>query len=245
MGQSLGQFLPVYLDPLPLDEHQALLCRQQRPELALSQALVTQGDFEFEIQQRISTEFLLFNTADGDVNLRPGTLSPPVGQADNDATLLEKRRFLEECVGFGRCPCEWVVQISAIDQFPDQSTGLGYALHRGQQTDQELLVAGARIRLQGPGQGLMADLAVALAGEFRRIGRHKRERVVPIQPVFRQVKADTADLMPAWCVLFEDCTEAAMTADLRAHPVVEPAPDSIQSLRGEILGTAHRWCAFQ
>ena len=187
----------------------------------------------------------MFDTADGDVDLWPGALFPPVGQADNHPALFVKWCLLEKFVGLGRCPCKRVIKIAALDQFPDQSAGLGGTLHRGQQTDQGLFVAGARILLQGPAQGLVADVALALAGEFRCIGRHKCERIVLVQFVFRQVKADTADLMPAWCVFFKERAETAMPANACTHPVVEPEPDVIQSLRREILGAAHGWRAFQ
>jgi len=85
-----------------------------------------------------------------------------------------------------------------------------------------LLVAGAHILLQGLGQGLVADFSPIPTGEFRGIGHHKRERVVPVEPVFRQVKANSSGLMPTGGVFFQERTEATVLADLRTYPLVEP-----------------------
>ena len=95
------QLLPIDLDPLPSEQDQAVVGGHQLPPFVLVELLVAQGELDLEIEHRFHVELLLLGVADRHAHAGPGTFLPPVGQADQDAALLEDRCVLEEAIGLG------------------------------------------------------------------------------------------------------------------------------------------------
>ena len=103
-AEHLVELLPVHLDPAPLEEDEPLGTLAQLPELGLGDLLVAEGEADGEVEHRVEAERggLALSNRDGHARPRGPAAAPPVGHADDDAALLERRHLAEEAVRLGR-----------------------------------------------------------------------------------------------------------------------------------------------
>ena len=149
MLKGLGEAIPVDLNPLAFQVEQPLVGRHEPLPFILCELLVTQGEMDLEIQHRIGAEAALLLVADGHRHAGPGTLAPPVREADQEAALFEQGNLFEKPVGFRGCPRQRVKHIARLDQFPDEIALLRRRVHGGTTARSALFCCAHRRTLAG------------------------------------------------------------------------------------------------
>ena len=142
MAQDVLQFFSIELHPAAADEDEVALRLPQVAPFALGERLAVHRQPHVEIHQRFEAELGGRLVADRDLDRNARALLPPVGNADDDARLLEGGHFEQEPVRLVGRPRARPVDAAVVDQRLDHFTLLRRALHREKKREQRRLVAG-------------------------------------------------------------------------------------------------------
>ena len=96
MIERLLQFLAIDLDPLSAQQHESIAGLHQLTPFGLSQLLVAQRQFDFEVEHAVRVKLVLPGVTNRHSDARTGTLLPPVGQSHQDAAGFEDRHRFQE-----------------------------------------------------------------------------------------------------------------------------------------------------
>ena len=126
--------------------------RQQRLQLLRRQRLVSERHSHIEIQHGLHAERGLFLRADGHRDPRARPPLPPVGQPHRQTALFQVRNREQESLGQVRRPCQRLIDLPRIDQFPHPVAARGGLLDRSEQVYQRGPIVLSGVLLQGPAQ---------------------------------------------------------------------------------------------
>ena len=196
MLQDFVELPAIDLDPFALEQDQALRGFANRSPLGFGERFAIQRQVDLEVEQTVFAERPGRGIADSDLDLGPrrATGFPPIRDSDDDAALFEQGDLLQERVGLAGRPCLRMKNRPRIQQRPRQAALLRGALDRGQQARQDRAVPRAGVFLQSAAQWQM--LWFALIGNPVGVGGKKREGMVRVAFVFREVERDPADDIP-------------------------------------------------
>ena len=234
------QSVPVYLDPLALEQHQAVLAAEQRIQLFGRQRGIAQGDTDVEVQHRAGVEHRWRPGTDRHRHLGPGPAAPPVRQPHRQPALLELRRTAQQPVGTRRRPGHGPIDVAGVHQIFHPVAGLGRLLHRREQLDERGAILRSRVLLQRLAQRQV--LQPARRAEAGGIGRHEGERTRLVVPVLGQVEADPPHLMPFRRPPLQEGGQPTGARDGPPCPAVQAFPDALQCLFAEVLAAVHGRC---
>ena len=119
---DLRELVAIDLDPLALDQHQALAGRKQLFDLTVRKPLAVESQTDIEIQQRIHPQGGRRFAADRDRHPRPGPVpgAPPVGQAHHQSGLLVQRDLAQETMRLPGRPRQRMIHVARVDQLADE-----------------------------------------------------------------------------------------------------------------------------
>jgi hypothetical protein len=241
LGQRLFEPFAVELDPAAAQQRQAVGAGEQGADLRLGERLAVQRDGDREIQQSGEPQLGRRVAADGRRHARARRAAGvPAGRhAQDDAGGFQIGGGAEQAGGVGGTPAQRVVDPAALDQLAQPGAALGGALHRQQQRQQLVAVAGV-----GP-QGLAQRqvLRAGLGGKLRGVGGHEGERRVRVAAVLGQVEVDAPDQVPGRVQRLEEVLQAAAGGLERPRRRFgQRGPERAQHVGRQILGPRHHRC---
>ena len=236
VSEDLTELFPIELHPPSAHEREPVRAGEELAPLGVGDGLAVERQGDREVEERVQSQGSRRLAADGDADLEPPRPArvPPVGHANDDAGRFEDRHVLEELVGLARRPGERLEDVSGVHQVLEQGAAGRGAADGGEERQERRPVAGKGAERLA--EGLM--LRAGPAREPGRVGGEKREGMIAVLLVLRQVEVDASDEVPDGVPGLEVRLDAALVAaDLLSEERLELLPPRLEPLRIDVLGS--------